>query len=159
MLIYLMLVPLLLLSFLGMMDVHVLAWASLWALALGLGLHIKNTNRKNFMCCGPWPFLLLMPSLNACWDDPSSITSLVIFMYFLFSSCSPGAKEFVHEISRLANNIVSLFMLVGEWRGEANLFLVNLGRWYMWILETRHVWKEDFGMKYFVKILLKGENL
>jgi len=53
MLIYLMLVPLLLLSFLGMMDVHVLAWASLWALALGLGLHIKNTNRKNFMCCGP----------------------------------------------------------------------------------------------------------
>ena len=53
---------------------------------LGLGLHVKNTNRKNFKCFGPWPFLLLMASLFACWDDPSSIASLVISICFLITS-------------------------------------------------------------------------
>ena len=62
-------------------------------LSLGLGVHIKNTNKKNFKCCGPWSFLLLMASLFACWDDPSSIASLVIFMYFWFTSPRPFRIE------------------------------------------------------------------
>ena len=35
------------------MDDHVLAWASVWACALGFGLYIKNTNKKNFKYFGP----------------------------------------------------------------------------------------------------------
>ena len=45
-------------------------------------------------------FLLLTASLNACWDDPLSIASLVIFMYFLFSKNSKDNK-----IMRLIINI------------------------------------------------------
>ena len=80
-------------------------WASLSLRFLGLGFNIKNTNRKNFKCCGPWPFLLLMASLNACWDDPSSIASLVILMYFWFSSqTSPGYNKYAN-LSRLSFSI------------------------------------------------------
>ena len=59
---------------------------------LGLGLHVKNTNRKNFKCFGPRPFLLLMASLFPCWDDPSTLASLVIFMCFWVTS--PGLSSF-----------------------------------------------------------------
>ena len=48
--------------------------------------YFKKTNRKNFKCFDPCPFLLVMKSFFGCWDDPSSTTSLVIFMYFWFSS-------------------------------------------------------------------------
>ena len=61
----------------------------------------KNTNKKNFKCCGPWPFLLLMASLFACWDDPSSIASLVIFMYFLFTSIVSLDDWIQHEYLKI----------------------------------------------------------
>ena len=64
-------------------------------------------------------------------------------------------QVFVHEFSMPANNIVSLRTLVGECMVEANLLSLSSGRWYGWILATRHVWKEDFGMKYLVKKPLK----
>ena len=53
----------------------------------------EKTNKKNFKCFGLCPFLLLMRSLFVCWDDPSSIASLVIFKYFLFISKAHGGKS------------------------------------------------------------------
>ena len=52
------------------------AWAS----------SFEKTNKKNFKCFGLCPFLLLMKSLFVCGDDPSCIASLVIFIYFWFTS-------------------------------------------------------------------------
>jgi len=34
----------------------------------------EKTNKKNFKCFGLCPFLILMKSLFACWDDPSSLS-------------------------------------------------------------------------------------
>jgi len=82
---------------LGLAPSNPLRHEGCWAHGLGLGpylglgflawaSYVKNTNRKNFKCFGPWPLLLLLASLFACWDDPSSIASFVIFMYFLVTS-------------------------------------------------------------------------
>ena len=46
-----------------------------------------------------------MKSLFACWDDPSSITSLVIFMYFSLTSWSES-----HKLR---------YQVVRSWRGSS----------------------------------------
>ena len=63
---------------------------------LGLGPHFEKTNRNNFKCSRPCPFLLVMTSLFACWDDPSSIASLVIFMYFWITSLEEATIKKKH---------------------------------------------------------------
>ena len=89
----------------------VILWAHVLGLGhhLGLGLHVKNTNRKNFKFFGPWPFLLLMASLFSCWDDPSSIASLIIFMCFWITSGNFQKKLWMWKICR--HIIISLIWL------------------------------------------------
>ena len=89
------------------------AWAS-WAWASSF----EKTNKKNFRCFGPCPFLLLMRSLFTCWDDHSSVASLFIFMYFLFSSWS--VKE-------------SLWKIV-EWTRDLEGWIIP-----EWVVKSRHL--------------------
>jgi len=108
-----------------------------WAqLIYNISYLLKKTSRKNLICPSSGLLLLLILSwclviLNFVFGDdcPFWIFLVVSLVIFGFVSCSPGAKEFVHEFSSPANNRVSLFTWVVYGKGEAILFSLSLGRW------------------------------
>ena len=134
-----------------------------WAqLIYNISYSHKKISRQNLICSGSWLLLLLILSwclviLNFVFGDdcPFWIFPVVSLVIFGFVSCSPGAKEFGHEFSSFANSRVSLFTWVVYGRGEAILFSLSLGRWYVWIQVTWHVGKEYLGMKWVLENTLR----
>jgi len=136
-----------------------------WAQFIYKHLSCKKTRRKNILCSGLCPILLLLRSFRylvgsslLCWDDWSkcevSLVSLVIFLANWVVSWPPSLKEFVLEFRTLVNNIVSLFTKKIEiflcWGCEPNFCSWSLGSAHGWILDTCHVCRECFGKKWFV---------
>ena len=107
-----------------------------WNNVLGLGLKVKNTNKKNFKCFGPWPFLLLMASCFACWADPSRLASMVILLWIWVVSCPQSWREFDHEFSTPTYNKVNLLSnkTVQEEKGKLDLEFLSVGSSEMEIL-------------------------
>jgi len=82
-------------------------------------------------------------------------------MYFLFSSCPPSWREFVHEFNTPAKDKVNLQLdkRMQEEMGKFDLAFINVGSSEKEVLKAEHVGKYCLGMmKFFGKVLLNGEN-